>query len=470
MRTATRRQVLKAGGAIAGAQVLAPLAFRAGEAWGATGPDPATANRLRLVLIDMGGGNDGLNTVVPQSGVLRDVYDKVRPVVKIAASSLLPLGATNGGTVGLNPYLPTVYQLWQANRVAVVQGVDYPNHNYSHFTSNDIWQAGNPDNIGDAGWLGRHLDRTGVPVDQIRAVGIGAVALPHALRGDTYSGVVVNGFGATHFIDGTTPLATKRHEVYGRFAQHSALDVNRSAYGALCGATVRLDQETTGLSAAQPGGLANLLLTARTLMTADLGVEVVFVSTGGYDTHASQLPLQEQLFTDLDQGLEAFFFGTRGGAPITVGGTPGNGLPDPVGTPDVPGTPIGPLDPAIADRTLVMTFSEFGRRIGDNASGTDHGAAAPLFLIGPPPPLPGSGAVTLVPGLHGDHPSMGTVALPADNLTMTTDIRTVYQAVLKNWVNDPTGPSPDTGDAHFSGVTGTGVGPDGELSGLFATA
>jgi uncharacterized protein (DUF1501 family) len=462
----SRRSVLKGAGAVAGLYTLSPWLS---GAFGAAGPQ--AAGRRRLVVIDMGGGNDGLNMVVPRTGTRRAIYEQVRPTIGLPVPSLHPLdrGGPDDGSMGLHASLATLHRLYRDDRLAVVQGVDYPNHNYSHFTSNDIWQAGNPDNIGDAGWLGRHLDRTGVPVDQIRAVGIGAVALPHALRGDTYSGVVVNGFGATHFIDGTTPLATKRHEVYGRFAQHSALDVNRSAYGALCGATVRLDQETTGLSAAQPGGLANLLLTARTLMTADLGVEVVFVSTGGYDTHASQLPLQEQLFTDLDQGLEAFFFGTRGGAPITVGGTPGNGLPDPVGTPDVPGTPIGPLAPAVADRTLVMTFSEFGRRIGENASGTDHGAAAPMLFVGPPQPVSGSGAVRLVPGLHGDHPDMGTTALPADNLGLTTDVRGVYQAVLSKWLNDPTGPRPDLGDPQFR-RSGPSLEGDGSLAGLFGTA
>jgi uncharacterized protein (DUF1501 family) len=455
MRTATRRQVLKAGGAIAGAQVLAPLAFRAGEAWGATGPDPATANRLRLVLIDMGGGNDGLNTVVPQSGVIRDVYDKVRPVVKIAASSLLPLGATNGGTVGLNPYLPTVHQLWQANRVAVVQGVDYPNHNYSHFVSDDVWQSGEPGQAPDSGWLGRHLDRTGIGTAELRGVGIGFDRLPLALRGTTLRGEEINTLTETQFLDGgQTGVQGIRHQRYASYDAVPATDRLDHFYGTQCRAAVDLAVATTGLTAATPGGVSNALLTARTLLTNNLGVEVVVVhTTGSYDTHVNQLSGHQALMTDLDRGIEAFYYGTRSGAPILSGTTP-----------------IGALDPNVAARTLVMTFSEFGRRIGDNASGTDHGAAAPLFLIGPPPPLPGSGAPALVPGLHGDHPTMGTVALPADNLTMTTDIRTIYQAVLKNWINDPAGPSPDTGDSYFSGVTGTGVGPDGELSGLFATA
>jgi uncharacterized protein (DUF1501 family) len=219
-----------------------------------------------------------------------------------------------------------------------------------------------------------------------------------------------------------------------------------------------------GLVAAQPGGLANLFLTARTLLTADLGVEVVFISTGGYDTHSGQLTLQQNLFRDLDRALEAFYFGTIEGVPVGIGGTPGNGLPDPLYVPPTGGTPIGPLDQAIADRTLVMTFSEFGRRIGENAGGTDHGAAAPMLLVGPAGAASGA---SLVPGLHGDHPNVGSTTLPADNLGMTLDLRSVYQSVLTKWLNDPTGPRPDEGDPAFR-LNGTNLEADGSLAGLFA--
>jgi uncharacterized protein (DUF1501 family) len=261
--------------------------------------------------------------------------------------------------------------------------------------------------------------------------------------------VQINSLAHTHFADGTAPQAVKRHEVFGRFANHSALDPLRASYGEMCAATVRLDADTQGLVAAQPGGLANYLLTARTLLTADLGVEVVFISTSGYDTHATQLPLHEQLLTDLDQALEAFWFGTKAGAAVTADGA----------------TPIGALDPAVADRTLVMTFSEFGRRIGENAGGTDHGAAAPMLLAGPPAVASG---MRLVPGLHGDHPNMGSTTLPADNLGLTVDMRSVYQAVLTNWLRDEGGPSPDEGDPAFR-LSGTGLESDGSLSGLFAS-
>jgi uncharacterized protein (DUF1501 family) len=152
----SRRDVLRGAGVLAGAYAVSPWLS---PAWGNAGPQAAA--RRRLVVIDLGGGNDGLNTVVPRTGARRAVYDQVRPTIGIPVSSLHPLDrGTDDGSMGLHPSLPTIGAMYDAGRVAVVQGVDYPNHNYSHFTSNDIWQAGNPDNIGDAGWLGRHLDRT----------------------------------------------------------------------------------------------------------------------------------------------------------------------------------------------------------------------------------------------------------------------------------------------------------------------
>jgi uncharacterized protein (DUF1501 family) len=446
---ATRRDVLKGAATVAGLSAFSPLLGRA--AWGAV--DPQAATRRRLVVIDLGGGNDGLNTVVPRTGQNRAIYEQVRPAIKLDAASLRPLdrGGRDDGSLGLHPSLATMHAMYQAGRVAVVQGVDYPDHSYSHFTSNDIWQAGDPTNAGNAGWIGRHLDRTGIAAEELRAVGVGGT-LPHALRGRVSSGVQLNSLADTHFSEGTTPLGNARHAVYGRFGQHTSLEPTRQRYGQTCAGTVALDVATRGLSAATPGDLADSLLTARELLTADLGVEVVFVSTGGYDTHANQLSLHAGRLTALDRALEAFWFGTAGGTAVVKGTTP-----------------IGPLAPAIADRTLVMTFSEFGRRIGENGVGTDHGAAAPMLLVGPPQPAAGSGQRRLVPGLHGDHPDMGSTTLPADNLNLTTDVRSVYQAVVTKWIDDPTGPRPDPGDPVLA-LSGPSLDADGSLSGLFGAA
>jgi uncharacterized protein (DUF1501 family) len=441
--TFSRRQVLQGAATVAGAQLLSPVIFRGASAFADV--DPATAQRYRVVLIDLFGGNDGLNTVVPKSGTIRQIYENVRLSTELPADPLNDLGAVDGGTVGLNANLSTLYGLWQAQRVAIVQGVDYPGHDYSHFVSDDIWQTGFVDQRTDSGWLGRHLDRAGIGEGELRGVGIGLDKLPLALRGQTMRGEEINSLFETQFSDGgATGFTGRRHEEFAAYA--AATDPLGAAYGDMCRRAVDLAAATTGLTAATPGGLSNHLLTARTLLTANLGTEVMLVTTGGYDTHDNQLANHANLLRDLDRALEAFYFGTRDGSPILLGGVP-----------------VGPLPDHVAERTLVMTFSEFGRRIGDNGTGTDHGAAAPLFIVGPPtPPAPGSGKPTLVPGLHRDHPSLGTVLAPADNLTMTTDLRAVYQAVLTKWLGDD-------GDPEFQ-VSGTGYESDGSLAGLFGVA
>jgi uncharacterized protein (DUF1501 family) len=446
MPTLSRRQVLRGAATVAGMQVLSPFVFR-GNAFGEV--DPATQNRLRLVLIDFFGGNDGLNTVVPMSGSIRDVYTSVRGSLALPAETLLPLGAVDGGEVGLNPNLDHLYGLWQQDRVAVVQGVDYPNHDYSHFESDDIWQSGFIQGKPSSGWLGRHLDRTGIADGELRGVAINSDRVPLALQGDDQRGEQINSVYDTQFSDGgATGYPGKRHDAFAGYA--AATDPLGAHYGAMCAKAHDLAIRTAGLASARPGGLANHMLTARTLMTANLGVEVVVITIGGFDTHDNQEAAHAALMRDIDQGIEAFFLGTRDDVPITLNGTP-----------------IGPLPQQLAERTLVMTFSEFGRRIGQNGTGTDHGAAAPMFLIGPPAPAAGSGLVTLNPGLHRDHPGMGSTTLPADNLGMTTDVRAVYQAVLTNWLNDATGPSPDEGDPVFQ--IG-GYESDGSLPGLFGVA
>jgi uncharacterized protein (DUF1501 family) len=190
--------------------------------------------------------------------------------------------------------------------------------------------------------------------------------------------------------------------------------------GAVDGQTVHLVETLEGFTAPTDVGeqIAKDLLAARLLLEQDgLGVEIVFVAQPGYDTHTTERAGQEALFTNLDAALDLFYTGMYKGKKI-----------------------VDPLAPNVLDRTMVMSFSEFGRRLGENGgvgvAGTDHGAAAPLFMIGPPT---GSLAVTAKPvaGLHGDHPNVGTVALPADNLEKTTDVRQVYQAVLEKWFADP---------------------------------
>jgi uncharacterized protein (DUF1501 family) len=422
----SRREFIAGLGAATGVRLLAPIVVRAGHGLGEALADPATAKRNRLIVIFQQGGNDGLNTVVPigdAPGTHRySVYRKARPSVAYTPDEVLRLdrSADKDELLGLNRKLPTVHKLYKSDRVAIVQGVDYPDHSYSHFQSIDIWQSGQPGQSPDSGWLGRHLDRTGIGDGELRGLGLG-YELPLALKGRSSLGVELESIPATHFGDGTDKAADARHDALVRYGDHPFSEPLRHFAGKQAEITVGLVRTLEGVKS--PPQLANnlayTLLTARSLMEQDFGVECVFINHGfgAYDTHAAQRPAHEALLQELDEAIEAFYFGTIAGESIGV----------------------GPVSKELGDRTIIATTSEFGRRIGEaggaGAAGTDHGAAGPMFMIGPPKSAKPS--ARLVAGLHGEHPDMGTSRLPADNLEMTTDVRSVYQSLLQEWLSNP---------------------------------
>jgi uncharacterized protein (DUF1501 family) len=410
----TRRRFVQAAGGAAAAHALLPAVARVGEAFAHASPSPASAARNRLVVIHLYGGNDGLNTVIPTAGRAYDVYRKVRPAVSYTPKQTLPLdlAADRAHHLGLNAQLKTLHKLYRQGRVAIVQGVDYPDHNYSHFVSGDIWHSGEPGQAPESGWLGRHLDRHGPKPGELRGVGIG-YELPLMLRGRQRAGVEIASIAATRFGDGTATVADARHDALALFGHHAASEPLRRFAGNGARQAVDLVDVLAKVPPAKStgSGLGDGMLTARSLLNIDIGVEVLFLGVGGYDTHTGQRSQHELLLRDLDRSLEAFFLGTYGGKSLGVGALPAK----------------------LASRTVVMVMSEFGRRIGENGSGagagTDHGAAAPVLLVGP------KGRV--VPGLHGEHPTLGTTKAPADNLAMTTDVRRLYQTVLTGWLHDP---------------------------------
>ncbi|HEV2892022.1 MAG TPA: DUF1501 domain-containing protein [Frankiaceae bacterium] len=399
----TRRQLLAGAGGAAAAHVVLPAVVRGGAAFGAQ-PSPHTRTRNRLVVIHLYGGNDGLNTVVPMAGARYDVYRKVRPSIGYAPSQVLPLDLPHDRPhhLGLNPRLKTVHRLYRLGRVAIVQGVDYPKHSYSHFTSSDIWHSGEPGRAGGSGWLGRHLDRAGAGDGELRGLAIGG-QLPLMLRGRTHSGLHIASVGATRFADGGGAVADARHDAMALFDNHVPTEPLRRVAGHGARQAVDLVDTMAKVKPAPTTGdqLGDAMMTARTLLALDLGVECVFVSMGGFDNHTDQRSAHEAQLARLDDALRHFYYGSGG------------------------------MPRSISERTTVMVISEFGRRIGETgagpAAGTDHGAAAPVLLIGP----------RVAGGLHGEHPTLGTTKAPADNLEMTTDVRRVYRAVLDRWLRDP---------------------------------
>lgn len=409
----TRRHFIGGGLSLAAFHSLFPMTGIIGEGFAAHAASPESALRNRLVVILLSGGNDGLNTVIPMGDVpgapRLSVYRQVRPTLRYEPNQVLPLDrpADAGQQLGLHPGLSRLHGMYRAGRVAIAQGVDYPNHSFSHFVGTEKWESGQPETAPDSGWLGRHLDRAGIGAGELRAVAIDT-QLPLVLRGREKQGVNIPGI-PLGFADGTEALGDARHAALAMFGAYPEGEPLRAFSGSTRAEAVGLVEAVEGAPAPSSlpnNPLANALLTARVLLEGSFGLECVSVSVGGFDTHAGQRPLHQNLMASLDAAIATFFDGDA------AAGVPA-------------------MAPDVASRTLVMTVSEFGRRLGENgASGTDHGTSSPVLLVGP-----ANGR--LVPGVHGDHPDLGTPLLPADNLSMTTDLRSLYQAVLQQWLGDP---------------------------------
>jgi uncharacterized protein (DUF1501 family) len=359
-----------------------------------------------LVVMNFQGGNDGLNTVVPFG---MPAYYKYRPSLAVPQNDVLRIN----DTLGLNPSLKAFKDMYDRGQVAIVQGVGYPKPDYSHFRSTEIWQTAAPDAYVSTGWLGRYLDGANLPPENLfNAVAIADV-LPEVLvadRVDVAAIAQLNGYG----------LASDRSKSLGRDAFHSFVTDNNVPFHSPYLAQVaqiedhaqrgaeELPQLVAGYKAAATypaTPIGRSLALAAQIAGSKLGTRVLFVQLGSFDTHTTQKGTQDRLLADFADAIAAFY---------TDLAAHGND-----------------------NRVLTMTFSEFGRRVAENGSrGTDHGSAAPLFVIG--------GGVK--GGLYGEHPSLD--ALDNGNLRYTTDFRSVYATVLEKWLKRPS-----------SGIVGAGFTP-----------
>lgn len=356
-----------------------------------------------LVVVYFQGGNDGLNTVVPFG---MPAYYKYRPSLAVPQNDVLRIN----DTIGLNPSLKAVKDMYDKGQVAIVQGVGYPKPDFSHFRSTEIWETAKPDAYVSTGWLGRYLDGASLPTENLfNAVAIADV-LPEALvaeRVDVAAVAQLNGYG----------LTSDRSKTLGRDEFHSFVqDANvpfRSPYLAQVAqiedhaqrGAEELPQLVAGYkpAATYPATpIGRSLALAAQVVGSKLGTRVIFVKLGSFDTHTTQKGTQDRLLADFAGGISAFY------ADLAAHGSDG--------------------------RVLTMTYSDFGRRVAENGSrGTDHGTAAPVFIMG--------GGVK--GGLYGDHPSLD--ALEAGNMNFTTDFRSVYATVLEKWLQRPS-----------SGIVGSG--------------
>jgi uncharacterized protein (DUF1501 family) len=355
-----------------------------------------------LVVIQLAGGNDGLNTVIPYGS--REYYTNRSQIAigepgstKYNAGAALSISGADG--YGLHPNLTGLLDLMENGQAAIVQGVGYPNPNRSHFTSTDIWHTGNNSAQG-YGWLGRYFDNTcnGQPNPK-GSIAIGNRA-PLALHGSTQKAVNFETEELFRWAGSSSDASLdelydniNRQEKANNSKEDSQLDflVRTSLDAQVSSDRIRAAVSKQSLVRYPGGQLSQQLQLIASMIRADLPTRVYYASLGGFDTHANQLNSHANLMRQLGDTLNAFQQDL---------GKQGN-----------------------TGKVLTMVFSEFGRRVAQNGSGgTDHGTAAPMFLIGD----------NVKAGLLGKHPSL--TKLDQGDLMYNTDFRQVYASVLEDWM------------------------------------
>jgi len=362
-----------------------------------------------LVILYLSGGNDALSTLIPYTDAQ---YYARRPTLAIPAANVLQIGTDRGGNaLGLNPRLGGLKSIFDAGRLAIVQRTGYPNSSRSHFQGTDIWSTGDPSSPQGTGWLGRYLDTLPSPVDPLSAWST-VRETPRTLLARTVgipSIPSVAGYAFASPNSATDAVFGRDSAV--RIASHLPSDkphlafVNSTAQGAF--ATLdRVAQVNTYVSSVtySNNGFAQALRAVAGAIAKGIGTRVFWVQTGGYDTHALQNPNAANgayagLMTTLNDGLTSFYRDLE--------------------------------NQGLLRDTLILQFSEFGRRITENGSnGTDHGAAGIMMAIG--------GSVR--GGLYGTAPRLNPTP---DNQTLEnnggdvrheTDFRSVYAQVIESWL------------------------------------
>lgn len=378
----SRREFLKSSSLIA----LAPSvpAFLAGTAMVAA---PNADDRI-LVILQLSGGNDGINTVVPFAD---EGYSLHREKLRLETDRLHKLN----DEVALHPAMQAAKSLYDEGQFAIVQGVGYPNPNRSHDVSMAIWQSARRDREehGTYGWIGRALDRVSrKPGNAPAALLAGEEKTPLALRGRKAVVSSLSSLNDLQVPEGNLapmPAGSDNADDLSAFLTRQTVDAF---------ATAKSLQELAGQSSTEgkypATKLAYRLRLIATLIKAGLGTRVYYAMQSGYDTHSAQVFPHAQLLRELAESLNAFLEDMKAAR--------------------------------LSDRILVMGFSEFGRRVQENGSaGTDHGTAGPVFLAG--------GGIR--PGLHGETPSL--THLEDGDLKHTLDFRRVYAAILTDWMKIP---------------------------------
>ena len=373
-----RRRFLQWTGASLFAAMSTQLSLESLASAATTSPLPAKTPIL--VLVTLYGGNDGLNTVVPFND---PVYHSIRSNIALSSSQVLPISSS----LAFNSSMPMMRELFGRRKVAIVQGVSYPNPSLSHFSSMAIWQSASLNGL-SSGWIGRWLDKQ--PHSPFNAIGVGST-LPPAFVGEQTVASMVD-VGGLQLPWGLVA------SVLPRMGAPAPTDVALEAAAAVSISDLYSTAKRVGPHIPKsPSGswIGQQLSLVSSLINANVPTRVWEVNLSSFDTHTGEVGDQNNLLGELDTAIGDFM------KKISAG-------------------------PRSHDVTL-MVYSEFGRRVASNASdGTDHGTAAPVFLVGN----------RVKGGLYGEQPPLKHLD-PNGNLKVTTDFRAVYGGLLHDVLGTP---------------------------------
>jgi uncharacterized protein (DUF1501 family) len=362
-----------------------------------------------LVVLQLTGGNDALNTVVPVGDPL--YYDN-RRTVRIAEEDVLPID----NHFGFHPAMRAIKPFWDDGKMAVIAGVGYPNPNYSHFRSMDIWYTCEPDKIATDGWLGKAVREIDPKAENVltavnfgrglpRALSLAGVPVASVAQLDSY-GLLTSLSSVSQrqsalevfsclYDDGWNDQGLPASEVGApqpgdevlRYMGQTGLDAQKGAdiLRTATGKYVSNVHYPSSPIADSLKGIAQVKL-------ADLGTRVFYTSHGSFDTHATQLPAHAKLLQEVSEGVAAFFDDLRAHD--------------------------------AADDVIMLVWSEFGRRVKDNGAGTDHGAGSVAFVLGD----------RVKGGMYGEYPSLEKDDLTLGNLKYNVDFRSTYATILERWM------------------------------------
>ena len=350
-----------------------------------------------LVVLQLSGGNDVLNTVIPYSNPL---YAENRPTVRIPENQVIPIN----DDLGFNPNMAPFKTLYDEGKMAIIQGIGYPNPNRSHFRSMDIWHTCEPDKIANEGWLGltlRDLDPNQENV--LTGVNFGR-GLPRAL---VAPGIPVASVGnlETYGVLTSIEREEKRSDALDIFSRMYSPAVGRemvmdylsqTGMDALQGADVLATAPAQYTSSVEYGGssIAQYMRNIAQVHSAGLGSRILYTTApyNSFDTHASELSAHPKLWSDVSQTVSDFYDDLK--------------------------------EQGTSENVIMLVFTEFGRRVHDNGSGTDHGSGGAAFVIGD----------AVKGGLYGEYPSLEANKLLDGDLHFNNDFRGLYATIIEDWL------------------------------------